>query len=322
MNLGVHKNSFYSWRIFRRFLFAVLFIGSTLTPTITAKATTQIDIPGPPGSGEFGKLVTALPNGNFVVADPSYDEGGLTDVGAVYQYDGATATLISSLYGSHTNDRLGNLEIIILTNGHYVVKSPDWDGGRGAATWCSAVTGCSGIVSAANSLVGSQADNRVGIQVVKLANGHYVVGSPDWGITTATNAGAVTWCNGITGCTGSPSVDNSLVGTRVNDGVGSGGGSGGGTAGLPNGYFVVDSPECDRGITVDAGAVSLGMRWGGTTEFLTNQNSVRGTVANGGSDMVWAYDHVNNQILVSRPADNIVTLFRWGTVYLPILQRN
>ena len=57
MKLGVHKNSFYSWRIFRRFLFAVLFIGSTLTPTITAKATTQIDIPGPPGSGEFGKLV-------------------------------------------------------------------------------------------------------------------------------------------------------------------------------------------------------------------------------------------------------------------------
>ena len=34
--------------------------------------TTQIDIPGPAGSGSFGRTVTVLPNGNFVVTDPTY----------------------------------------------------------------------------------------------------------------------------------------------------------------------------------------------------------------------------------------------------------
>ena len=41
-------------------------------------------IAGPPGSGQFGSRVTALPNGNFVVTDPFYDAGATTDVGAVY----------------------------------------------------------------------------------------------------------------------------------------------------------------------------------------------------------------------------------------------
>ena len=31
---------------------------------------TQVDIVGPPGSMAFGRSVTALPNGNFVVIDP------------------------------------------------------------------------------------------------------------------------------------------------------------------------------------------------------------------------------------------------------------
>jgi len=34
---------------------------------LLAHAATQTDIPGPPGSGEFGRQVIALPNGNIVV---------------------------------------------------------------------------------------------------------------------------------------------------------------------------------------------------------------------------------------------------------------
>ena len=41
----------------------------------------QVDILGPAGSGEFGKQVVALPNGNIVVTDPSYDNGLLTRCG-------------------------------------------------------------------------------------------------------------------------------------------------------------------------------------------------------------------------------------------------
>lgn len=38
-------------------------------------------------------------------------------------------------------------------------------------------------------------------------------------------------------------------------------------------------------------------------------NSVRGTVASGGSTMVFGYDAARNQLVVGRPASNIVTLF-------------
>ena len=55
--------------------------GQGSTPCALAKK--QTDIPGPAGSGAFGK-VTLLPNGNIVVVDASYDAPGpITDAGAV-----------------------------------------------------------------------------------------------------------------------------------------------------------------------------------------------------------------------------------------------
>ena len=108
------------------------------------------DILGPVGSVQFGKRVVALPNGNIVVLDPGYNG----DAGAVYLYNGATAALISALTGGSANDRVGRDGITVLANGNFVVPSPFWGGMTGAATWCSAVVGCNGNVSGANSLVG------------------------------------------------------------------------------------------------------------------------------------------------------------------------
>ena len=71
-----------------------------------------------------------------------------------------------------------------LTNGNYVVRSPDWNNGAateaGAVTWGSGTTGVSGVVSAANSLVGSTVNDLVGSTsgVTALTNGNYVVSSP------------------------------------------------------------------------------------------------------------------------------------------------
>ena len=56
-----------------------------------ALAATQIDIPGPPGSGSFGFHTTVLPNGNIVVTDPGYDltsPSSVLNVGAVHLYNG------------------------------------------------------------------------------------------------------------------------------------------------------------------------------------------------------------------------------------------
>ncbi len=76
--------------------------------------------------------------------------------------------------------------------------------------------GTTGVVSAANSLVGSSADDNVGSNIVSLTNGNYVVGSPVWNNGSAT-LGAVTWGSGTTGITGPISAANSLVGTTAAD---------------------------------------------------------------------------------------------------------
>src|SRR4051794_35576249 len=83
---------------------AIIYLSSLVVP---AK---QIDVPGPVGSGAFGSQVYVLPNGNFVVTDPSFDLTEPTpanDVGAVYLYDGVTLALITRLTGSMPNDRVG-----------------------------------------------------------------------------------------------------------------------------------------------------------------------------------------------------------------------
>lgn len=103
---------------------------------VCAAAQTQINIPGPAGSGNFGSQVFSLPNGNFVVTDPGYDITTPTlvqNVGAVYLYNGATGALINTLTGSKANDGVGggNNSITILNNGNYIVGSPNWrDYGR------------------------------------------------------------------------------------------------------------------------------------------------------------------------------------------------
>jgi hypothetical protein len=65
----------------------------------------------------------------------------------------------NSLVGSSPNDRVGYGTngydgVTALSNGNYVVGSPNWDGNRGAATWGDGTIGIIGPVSDQNSLVG------------------------------------------------------------------------------------------------------------------------------------------------------------------------
>jgi hypothetical protein len=223
-----------------------LFTGLTPQPVSAVGASAQTDLVGPPGSGEFGRSVTALPNGNIVVTDPYYDDGSTEDVGAVYLYDGATRALISTLVGATADDRVGYGGVTVLTNGNYVVRSPDWDNGdaadAGAATWGSGTVGVSGIVSSTNSLIGSSADDRVASTIVALTNGNYVVSSLNWDNGEADNVGAVTWGDGMTGISGVVSSTNSLVGSTAGDVVGSGS-----VTALSNGNYVVHSPNWHNG---------------------------------------------------------------------------
>jgi hypothetical protein len=200
------------------------------------------------GSG----LVAALKNGNYVVNSPKWDNGSIVDDGAVTWGNGATG---SAGQVSVANSLVGNTnaQILALTNGHYVVSNSYWDNGSvvdvGAVTWCNGTTGRTGRVSAANSLVGTTANGWAAAHTA-LSNGHYVVQTLTFNNGSATRAGAVTWCNGTTGTTGVVSAANSLVGTTADDYIGYY------ITPLTNGNYVVSSPYWDNGAVKDAGAVT------------------------------------------------------------------
>ncbi|KIQ03817.1 hypothetical protein RU07_07435 [Agrobacterium tumefaciens] len=235
--------------------------------------------PNPSAGNSFGEETVSLSTGNVVISS-YYADLSATDVGAVYLYNGITGALISALYGSKAEDRVGEYGITALTNGNYVVASSSWDNGSaidvGAVTWGNGTTGISGFVSENNSLVGSTQGDRVGTDgVTALANGNYVVGSISWDNGSTTNAGAVTWGNGTTGTVGNVSASNSLVGTKQDDVVGNGR-----IVGLSNGNYVVMSRSWDNGSVTDAGAVTWGNGNGGTVGAVSENNSLVGTTQN------------------------------------------
>jgi hypothetical protein len=209
-----------------------------------------------------GTSVTRLSNGNYVVGSNIWNGGR----GAVTWGSGRTGVrgVVSeadSLVGTDPWDSVGDYGVTLLSNGNYVVSSPYWNGSRGAATWGDASTGVRGPVSAANSLVGSQPDDRVSYPygfahngIVPLSNGNYVVRSSDWN----GGRGAATWGDGSAGVRGPVSAANSLVGSQPNDGVGL---DGYGLAVLSNGNYVVQSSSWNgRRGAVTWGDGSVGVR--------------------------------------------------------------
>ncbi|MHA4737353.1 T9SS type A sorting domain-containing protein [Dyadobacter sp. MSC1_007] len=251
--------------------------------------------------------VLVLANGNYVVGAPSWDNGAAKNVGAVTWCNGATGRTgvvgaASSLIGSSAGDMIskgfgdGDSRLVALANGNYLVGSQHWKNGSldsaGAVTWCNGATGLVGVVSAANSLVGGSAKDKIGyFKPVALTNGNYVVSSPFWKNGAADNAGAVTWCNGATGATGLVSVSNSLVGTDGADYVGGiqpinwnffsmeSRGPAQTVVPLTNGNYVVVSRNWNRNGLKWAGAVTWGNGVTGTTGAVTPANSLVGTVS-------------------------------------------
>ena len=154
--------------------------------------------------------MTALANGNYVVISTNWANGMATAAGAVTWGSGTTGisgtvSSANSLVGSTAGDVVGSDGVTALASGNYVVSSTNWTNGMatcaGAVTWGSGTAGVSGVVSSTNSLVGSTANDQVGYGgngVTALANGNYVVDSPNWN----NGAGAVTWGSGTAGVSG------------------------------------------------------------------------------------------------------------------------
>jgi len=155
--------------------------------------------------------ITALTNGNYVVASGYWDNGSIVDAGAATWGNGSTGisgtiSSTNSLIGSTANDGVGNFGITTLTNGNYVVSSYYWDNGTiadaGAVTWGNGSTGISGIVSTINSLTGSVSNDwypryprwYMNIHlplIIGLSNGNYLMSHGAWDNAGLVDAGQV-----------------------------------------------------------------------------------------------------------------------------------
>jgi hypothetical protein len=265
-------------------------------------------------SGDNIGGVTVLSNGNYVVRSLVWDNGAAVDAGAVTWGSGTTGTTgavtsANSLVGTTTGDNIGNYDVFVLSNGNYVVRSSLWDNGAavdaGAVTWGNGTTGIKGVVTGANSLVGTASRDYIGIYgVFELSNGNYVVSSSIWDNGAAVDAGAVTWGNGTTGISGPITSSNSLVGTTSGDNIGTDQTGSYGVAVLSNGNYVVRSALWDNGAAVDAGAVTWGNGTTGIKGAVTRFNSLVGTSGGGGIG--------DGSVLVLANSNYVVTSPLWS----------
>jgi hypothetical protein len=220
--------------------------------------------------------VTALTNGNYVVASQDWSDGANLRVGAITWGNGGIGTsgVVSaaiSLVGTSQNDFVGDGEITPLPDGNYVVASGQWTNGTGApvgaVTWADGSASISGIVSSANSFV-----SGIGASSVPLENGNFVVSSGNWNNGAATQAGAATLASDGAPLIGQPSAGNSLVGASNGDGVGE-------ALPLTNGNYVVVSNMWSNGVTLHVGAVTWVDGNAGLNGVVSTSNSLVGTVA-------------------------------------------
>jgi hypothetical protein len=225
------------------------------------------------GGDGVGTWVTALSNGSYLVDSPTWNgnRGAVTWGNGTVGITGAVDAS-NSLIGSNSNDYVGygggggsTPGVTLLSNGNYVVRSPFWNGTRGAATWGNGTLGITGTVDASNSLVGSNANDGVGAGITALSNGNYVVSSYWNG-----NRGAATWADGTVGITGTVDASNSLIGSNPADYVGSD------ITALSNGNYVVNSSYWNG----QRGAATWGDGTVGITGTVDSSNSLVGSSAN------------------------------------------
>jgi len=288
--------------------------------------------------------VFALSNGNYVVASPSWNGGtGAATWGNGVVGTHETVSPDNSVVGTAEGDQVGSY-VSTLSNGNYLVVSSQWNGARGAVTWCDGESTATKTVDSTNSFVGASPNTNLGA-VTALTNGNYAIGSRDW----STQISTVTWANGTTGITGSPSsgnsfagspvavalndgnyvatntnwntglgsvtwingsmavagavsAQNSIVGTTAGDYLGSGGVF---SAGQHD--FIVYSPHFSNGDLFLSGAVSLVRGRSQVGQTVNLHNSV---LAQEGDSLAFAYDAERDQLVVGRPLENIVSLFK------------
>ncbi|MGF2412298.1 T9SS type A sorting domain-containing protein [Ferruginibacter sp.] len=131
---------------------------------------TTNSIVGSSTSDLVGDLTFTLPNGNYLIHSPLWNNGAALKAGAVTWANGntgivGTISASNSLVGTTEDDNMGLVEpnanviggITILPNGNYIVQSRLWDNGAiidaGAVTFSNGSIGVAGTVNSCNSVL-------------------------------------------------------------------------------------------------------------------------------------------------------------------------
>ncbi|MEW6495517.1 MAG: CHAT domain-containing protein [Cyanobacteriota bacterium] len=282
-------------------------------------------INGANAEDEFGKyVITALPNGNYVFANPYADIGPIVDAGTVILANGGTGTEINRISGSNSNDRFGRRvanskdnqplernEVVALPNSNYVFGSPDADiGGIADAGTVILANGSTG--TEINRISGAFANDQFGSgAITALPNSNYVFGSPLADIGPIVDAGTVILANGSTG-----TEINRISGAFANDRFGGrlsdfSDGFGSPITALPNGNFVFGNPYADIGGIADAGTVILA---NGSTGTEINRISGANRDDQFGNGAITALP--NGNYVFGNPVADINGIVNAGTVIL------
>lgn len=202
----------------------------------------------------------------------------------------------NSLVGNFANDRVGSGGVQLKFAGgntYYTVFSPEIDdlGPAGAdiggVTFADAATGVVGDIDNTNSLIGSFANDQIGLFAnhVTFSSGNIALINEQWG----NDKGAVSFVdlvNGV-GLTGRVDATNSVVGAVTGDFVGSAG-----VTELSNGVYAIQSPDWANGAMTLAGAITWGDINTGAIGVVDATNSLVGANAN---DQVGDFFNVNFQ---------------------------
>jgi len=189
----------------------------------------------------FGN-VTSLTNGNFVLALPAADSGGIQNAGIVSLFDGLTGNQIgSSITGDDAQDAIGSVDVIALSNGNYLVESSNLVAGGGPSTFSlMLVDGSTGnLIDATNTGFSWLA--------VALPNSNYVVPFSNANVNGKVSSGMVKLFDGNTGV----QIGSSAVGDE-GDSLGSGG-----LAALANNKVAILSPDDNDSAQFNVGSIIL-----------------------------------------------------------------
>lgn len=125
----------------------------------------------------YAASAETLPNGNILIVDSYYSSEGISRRGRVLLLN-PDGSIRATLLGAGVEDQIGSGGATVLSNGNVVVQSPLVDSAvldSGAVTWMSGAATGTRVVSPSTSVVGTTAGARIGVLMLSLESGDYIV---------------------------------------------------------------------------------------------------------------------------------------------------